>query len=105
MMQRVQETLSVERQKLEAELAGSREALARAQKQAREAAEAERRAAEQEAERVIAEYKNAHQSLLAEELDKLRAFSARHRAISKRHRKSSKSCVRARSAPARKKRS
>ncbi len=73
MMVRVQETLSVERRKLEAELAGSREALARAQRQAREAAEAERRAAEKEAERVIAEYKNAHEAVLAEELEKLRA--------------------------------
>ena len=76
MMERVQDTLAVERQKLEAELAGSREALARAQQQAREAADAERRAAEKEAERVIAEYKNAHESVLAEELDKLRVERA-----------------------------
>jgi len=76
MMGRVQETLSVEREKLEAELAGSREALVRAQRQARAAAEAERRAAEKETERVIAEYKNAHEAVLAEELDKLRAQRA-----------------------------
>jgi CRP-like cAMP-binding protein len=76
MMERVQDTLAVERQKLEAELAGSREALARAQQQAREAADAERRAAEKEAERVIAEYKNAHEAVLAEELDKLRVERA-----------------------------
>jgi colicin import membrane protein len=73
MMERVQETLTVERRKLEAELAGSREALSRAQQQAREAAIAERRAAEKEAERVIAEYKNAHEAVLAEELEKLKA--------------------------------
>ena len=72
MKDRVQETLVVERKKLEAELAGSREALARAQRQARESAEAERHAAEQEAERVIAEYKNAHEAVLADELDKLK---------------------------------
>ena len=72
MMERVQATLSVERRKLEAELTGSREALSRAQKQARAAAAAERRAAEQEAERVIAEYKNAHEAVLAEELEKLK---------------------------------
>ena len=71
MMERVQETLAVERKKLEAELAGSREAVARAQRQARGAAEAERRAAEKEAERVIAEHRNAHETVLAEELDKL----------------------------------
>ncbi|GMQ76010.1 MAG: hypothetical protein BMS9Abin01_1272 [Gammaproteobacteria bacterium] len=76
MMERVQKTLSVERRKLEAELAGSREALARAQQQAHEAAEAERRAAEKEAERVIAEYKNAHEAVLVEELEKLRAQRA-----------------------------
>jgi CRP-like cAMP-binding protein len=72
MKDRVQETLAVERKKLEAELAGSREALARAQRQAQEAAETERRAAGQEAERVIAEYKNAHEAVLADELDKLK---------------------------------
>ena len=72
MMERAQKTLAVERKKFEAELAGSREALARAQRQAREAAEAERRAAEKEAERVIAEYKSAHATVLAEELEKLK---------------------------------
>jgi len=72
MKERVQETLAVERKKLEAELAGSREALARAQRQARDSADAERRAAEQEAERVIEEYKNAHEAVLADELDKLK---------------------------------
>ena len=76
MMQRVQETLSVERQKLEAELTGSREALLRAQQQARTAADAERRAAEQEAERAISEYKDAHEAVLAEALEKLRAQRA-----------------------------
>ena len=73
MMERAQKTLAVERKKFEAELAGSREALARAQRQAREAAEAERRAAEKEAERVIAEYKSAHATVLAEELEKLKS--------------------------------
>jgi len=73
MMGRVEETLAIERRKLEAELAGSREALSRAQQQARGAADAERRAAEKEAERVIAEYKNAHEAVLADELEKLKA--------------------------------
>ena len=76
MMQRVQETLSVERKKLEAELTGSREALVRAQQQARTAAEAERRAAEHEAERAIAEYKTAHEGVLAEALEKLKSQRA-----------------------------
>jgi CRP-like cAMP-binding protein len=76
MMGRVQETVAVERKKLEAELAGSREALARAQRQARNSAEAERHAAEQEAERVIAEYKSAHEAVLAEELHKIKVERA-----------------------------
>jgi len=68
---RVQEALAVERNKLEAEIADSRDAFGRAQRQAREAAETERRAAEKEAERVIAKHKNTQETVLAKEREKL----------------------------------